>query len=50
MLEHPHTANQWLSDPETAPLLVQISRIYHAEKHSEQQQSHEEKMRQKSSR
>ncbi|KAH3778114.1 ubiquitin-associated domain-containing protein 1-like [Dreissena polymorpha] len=41
MLEHPHTANQWLSDPETAPLLVHISRIYHAEKHSHQQQQHE---------
>ncbi|KAL4219332.1 Ubiquitin-associated domain-containing protein 1 [Mactra antiquata] len=45
MLEHPHTANQWLSDAETAPLLVQVSRIYHAEKHSEQQQKHEEKLR-----
>lgn len=45
MLEHPHTANQWLSDAETAPLLVQVSRIYHAEKHSEQQQKHEEDLR-----
>ncbi|XP_045197276.2 ubiquitin-associated domain-containing protein 1-like isoform X2 [Mercenaria mercenaria] len=46
MLEHPHTANQWLSDAETAPLLVQVSRIYHAEKHSQQQQKHEENQRQ----
>lgn len=45
MLEHPHTANQWLSDAETAPLLVQVSRIYHAEKHSEQQQKYEEQQR-----
>ncbi|WAR30502.1 UBAC1-like protein [Mya arenaria] len=48
MLEHPHTANQWLSDPETAPLLVHISRIYHAEKHSKQQQQHEEMPQRKS--
>lgn len=46
MLEHPQTANQWLSDAETAPLLVQVSRIYHAEKHSQQQQQHEEQDRQ----
>ncbi|XP_052788907.1 ubiquitin-associated domain-containing protein 1-like [Mya arenaria] len=49
MLEHPHTANQWLSDPETAPLLVHISRIYHAEKHSKQQQQHEEMVHKQSS-
>ncbi|CAG5118123.1 unnamed protein product [Candidula unifasciata] len=32
MLENPLTASQWLSDPETGPLLMQISRIYHSEK------------------
>ncbi|KAL3871497.1 hypothetical protein ACJMK2_039491 [Sinanodonta woodiana] len=35
MLEQPHTASQWLNDPETAPVLIQVSRIYHAEKNSE---------------
>ncbi|ESP04978.1 hypothetical protein LOTGIDRAFT_230032 [Lottia gigantea] len=34
MLENPIAASQWLSDPETGPLLMQISRIYHAEKNS----------------
>uniref|UniRef100_T1IS82 UBA domain-containing protein n=1 Tax=Strigamia maritima TaxID=126957 RepID=T1IS82_STRMM len=34
MLENPNTANHWLNDPDTAPLLSQIFRIYHAEKHS----------------
>ncbi|KAH9503386.1 Ubiquitin-associated domain-containing protein 1 [Bulinus truncatus] len=32
MLENPITASQWLNDPETGPLLMQISRIYHSEK------------------
>ncbi|BFZ20870.1 hypothetical protein BsWGS_23910 [Bradybaena similaris] len=32
MLENPLSASQWLSDPETGPLLMQISRIYHSEK------------------
>ncbi|KAK3586987.1 hypothetical protein CHS0354_026703 [Potamilus streckersoni] len=35
MLEQPHTASQWLNDAETAPVLIQVSRIYHAEKNSE---------------
>ncbi|XP_014791185.1 ubiquitin-associated domain-containing protein 1 [Octopus bimaculoides] len=34
MLESPLTANQWLSDAETGPVLLQVSRIYHAEKNS----------------
>ncbi|OWF51590.1 ubiquitin-associated domain-containing protein 1-like [Mizuhopecten yessoensis] len=34
MLESPFMTQQWLNDPETGPLLVQISRIYHSEKHS----------------
>ncbi|XP_048777713.1 ubiquitin-associated domain-containing protein 1-like isoform X2 [Ostrea edulis] len=35
MLDSPLAAQQWLSDPDTGPLLVQVSRIYHAEKHAE---------------
>ncbi|XP_048245331.1 ubiquitin-associated domain-containing protein 1-like [Haliotis rufescens] len=34
MLESPMSANQWLNDSETGPILIQISRIYHAEKNS----------------
>ncbi|GIY89865.1 ubiquitin-associated domain-containing protein 1 [Caerostris darwini] len=34
MLENPTSACRWLSDPDTAPILSQIFRIYHAEKHS----------------
>ena len=41
MLEHPLSASHWLSDAETGPVLVQVSRIYHAEKNSEQQQNYE---------
>lgn len=28
MLENPLAANQWLNDPETGPILMQVSRIY----------------------
>ncbi|KAL8613271.1 hypothetical protein ACOMHN_001595 [Nucella lapillus] len=28
MLENPMAANQWLKDPETGPILMQVSRIY----------------------
>lgn len=35
MLEQPLSASHWLSDAETGPVLVQVSRIYHAEKNSE---------------
>ena len=41
MLDHPLSASHWLSDAETGPVLVQVSRIYHAEKNSAQQQSYE---------
>lgn len=34
MLENPNSACRWISDPDTAPILSQIFRIYHAEKHS----------------
>lgn len=34
MLENPNCANRWLRDPDTAPLLIQIFKIYHAEKYS----------------
>lgn len=33
ILENPNSTQQWLSDPDTGPMLIQISRIYHAEKH-----------------
>ena len=32
MLENPNNTQQWLNDPDTGPMLIQISRIYHAEK------------------
>ncbi|KAK3087712.1 hypothetical protein FSP39_009507 [Pinctada imbricata] len=35
LLESPYSLQQLLSDPETGPLLFQISRIYHAEKHAD---------------
>ena len=44
ILENPHTTAQWLSDPDTGPMLLQISRIYHGEKNaaaSETQQNSE---------
>lgn len=34
MLENLNSASRWLNDSDTAPLLSQIFRIYHAEKHS----------------
>ena len=34
MLENPSNTQQWLNDPDTGPMLIQISRIYHAEKHA----------------
>ncbi|XP_064649916.1 ubiquitin-associated domain-containing protein 1-like isoform X2 [Lineus longissimus] len=34
MLDNPATTSHWLNDPETGPMLVQISRIYHAEKNA----------------
>ena len=34
MLENPGNTQQWLNDPDTGPMLIQISRIYHAEKHA----------------
>ncbi|XP_064616494.1 ubiquitin-associated domain-containing protein 1-like isoform X2 [Liolophura sinensis] len=39
MLDNPFSTSQWLSDPETGPMLVQISRIYHAEKNSNKSQA-----------
>lgn len=36
MLENPGCASRWLNDSDTAPILSQIFRIYHAEKHSVQ--------------
>lgn len=36
MLENPSSTTRWLSDPDTTPVLSQIFRIYHAEKHSMQ--------------
>ena len=34
MLESPIMTHQWINDPETGPILVLISRIYHSEKHA----------------
>lgn len=34
LYESPNNANMWLSDPDTHPVVSQILRIYHAEKHS----------------
>lgn len=34
MLENPNCANQWLNDPDTAPILSQVFKIYHSEKFS----------------
>lgn len=34
LYENPNNANMWLSDPDTHPVVSQIIRIYHAEKHS----------------
>ena len=34
MLENPNNTQQWVNDPDTGPMLIQISRIYHAEKHA----------------
>lgn len=33
MLDNPNSANLWLNDPEAAPALNTIFKIYHAEKH-----------------
>lgn len=34
LYESPTNANMWLSDPDTHPVVSQVLRIYHAEKHS----------------
>lgn len=34
LFESPTNANMWLSDPDTHPVVSQVLRIYHAEKHS----------------
>ena len=34
MLENPSNTQQWLSDQDIGPMLLQISRIYHAERHT----------------
>ncbi|XP_074653863.1 ubiquitin-associated domain-containing protein 1-like [Tubulanus polymorphus] len=34
MLDNPALTTDWLNDPETGPMLIQISRIYHAEKNA----------------
>lgn len=35
ILENPNSLQQWLRDTDMNPLLVQISRIYHAEKYGQ---------------
>lgn len=34
ILENPTQTMLWLNDPDTAPMLIAVSRIYHAEKHA----------------
>ncbi|XP_014481319.1 PREDICTED: ubiquitin-associated domain-containing protein 1 [Dinoponera quadriceps] len=34
MIESPTSTNVWINDPEVSPVLSQISRTYHAEKHA----------------
>ncbi|XP_063234805.1 ubiquitin-associated domain-containing protein 1 [Bacillus rossius redtenbacheri] len=34
MLENPSSANMWINDPDASPVLNQIFRTYHAEKHA----------------
>lgn len=33
LCETPNNVNVWLSDPDTHPVVSQVLRIYHAEKH-----------------
>ena len=34
ILDNPNSIGQWLNDPDTGPILLQISRIYHIEKNA----------------
>lgn len=34
MIETPASANVWINDPEISPVLSQISKTYHTEKHT----------------
>nr|CAD7395829.1 unnamed protein product [Timema poppensis] len=34
MLENPSCANMWINDPDASPILSQIFKTYHAEKHA----------------
>ncbi|XP_067001882.2 ubiquitin-associated domain-containing protein 1 [Anabrus simplex] len=36
MLENPGSANMWINDPDASPVLSQIFKTYHAEKHAQQ--------------
>jgi len=42
MLESPSSANMWISDPDASPVLSQIFKTYHAEKHALQTNRYEE--------
>lgn len=39
MLENPGSANMWFSDADAAPVLSQIFKTYHAERHTSQMKS-----------
>jgi hypothetical protein len=39
MLESPRSANMWFNDPDAAPVLSQIFKTYHAERHALQVKS-----------
>ena len=52
MLETPSSANMWINDPDASPVLSQIFKTYHAEKHAlqmnrfvEQQQQQQQQQR-----
>jgi Kip1 ubiquitination-promoting complex protein 2 len=34
MLESPSSVNMWINDPDASPVLSQIFKTYHAEKHA----------------
>lgn len=39
MVESPRSANMWFNDPDAAPVLSQIFKTYHAERHTLQMKS-----------
>jgi hypothetical protein len=50
MLESPWSANMWYNDPDAAPVLSQILKTYHAERHASQMKSSVEQQQVQSAR